>query len=164
MKIQPFDRESEATKAKVAQIMMQAPVKNLTEAEVLETLRLIDLHVQLRDKERTKRFSVTVWQDDERLQDCSDEDKFLALLLDADTRGVILTTKRCRYCFGGAQWHWMKIARACSLIYTKSIMVDNLGGGRYYGKGWVLAPNIVTLRRWIIENSASKEVQELKED
>lgn len=150
--IAPFNPQDAEVRANVQRIIDAAPVKNLTEDEVLQTLRLVQLERLLRDDKRTSRFAVTVYQDDQRLMACSDEDKFLALLLDADCRKTLLMSKRCRYCFGQTPYYWRKIASQCVLVAVSSNMVDADNGGRYYGRGWVLAPNIVTLRRWIEEN------------
>lgn len=160
--IPPFNPESEVIQRNLKYIMEEAPVMNLTEDEVLQTLRLLQLHVALLDEHRSTHFSVTVYQDDYRLQACSPEDKFMALLLDADVRGVILTTKRCRYSFGQTQYYWLKIAKKSSLITTSSVVAEGDYGGKYYGKGWVIAPNIKTLRRWIIENSDNEDIKKLK--
>lgn len=160
--IPPFDPKNELIQENVKYIMETAPVMHLTEDEVLQTLRLLQLHVLLLDENRSTHFSVTVYQDDYRLQTSSPEDKFMALLLDADVRGLILTTKRCRYCFGQSQYYWLKIAKKCSIIDTSSRMIDGDYGGRYYGKGWVIAPNIRTLRRWIVENSNNEDIRKLK--
>ncbi len=163
MIIPPFNPDSENIKANVAHIMNVAPVKNLTEQEVLETLRMIQLHTLLLDQERISRFSVTVYQDDQRLLNCSGEDKFMAMLLDADSRQTVLTTKRCRYCFGQKPHYWYKIAHKSNLVDTKSIMLyGSGGGGKYFGKGWVIAANIKTLRRWIVENSTNPDIQKLQ--
>lgn len=132
-------------------IMECKPVQNLTEEEVKETLRLEELYDLLKDDNRSEHFAVTVWQDDQRLEDCSDEDKFKAMLLDTDCRKTILTSKRCIYCFGGSTYRWRKIARNSVLTTTKSVTVEAEYGGRYLGTGWVIAPNIVTLRKFIKE-------------
>ncbi len=159
--IPPFNPESEEIKANVARILAEAPLQHLTEEEVLQTLRLIQLHVLLLDEQRTSHFAVTVYQDDQRLMACGDDDKFMALLLDADVRQTVLTTKRCRYCFGQKQHYWYKIAHQSSLIETRSMMMPGSGGGQYLGKGWTIAPNIRTLRRWIVEHSTNPVIKQL---
>lgn len=161
--IPPFNPESEEIEADVARILAEAPVKNLTEQEVLQTLRLIQLQTLLTDKNRISRFSVTVYQDDQRLMTCSEDDRFMALLLDADVRQIVLTTRRCIYCFGHKPQYWYKIARRSSIVYTKSLMLEGTCGGRYFGKGWVIAPHILTLRRWIVENGTNQELSTNKE-
>ena len=155
--IPPFDPQSEEVRANVARIMEAAPVQNLTEDEVLQTLRLLQLH-----EARTQHHSVTIYQDDVRLQTASADDRFLALLLDADVRGTILTSKRCRYCFGQTQYYWRKVAGRCVLITTASVMENAEYGGRYFGRGWKLAPNIITLRCWIVSNSQNPDINKLK--
>lgn len=160
--IPPFQPQSEEVRANVARIMEAAPVQHLTEDEVLQTLRLLQLHSLLLDEARTQHHSVTVYQDDVRLQTASADDRFLALLLDADVRGTILTSKRCRYCFGQTQYYWRKTAGRCVLITTASVMENADYGGRYFGRGWKLAPNIITLRRWIVSNSQNPDINKLK--
>ena len=150
--ITPFNPHDAKVRENVKRIMEAAPVKNLTEDEVLQTLRLVQLERALRDNERFSRFAVTVYQNDQRLMACTDEDKFLALLLDADCRKTLLMTKRCRYCFGQTVYHWRKLASQCVLVATSSNMMECEYGGRYYGRGWVIAPNIVTLKKWITDN------------
>ncbi len=156
--IEPFNPQSEEVRQKVFHILEQAPVKNLTETEVTETLHLLHLERQLTDGSRTSRFAVTVYQDDQRLAGASTDDKFLALLLDADCRRTILTSKRCRYCFGQSTYFWQKVARQGVLTVTKSEMMEADFGGRFLGKGWVLAPHIVTLRKWIVEDEKEQNV------
>ena len=77
-------------------------------------------------------------------------------------RGTILTSKRCRYCFGQTQYYWRKVAGRCVIITTASVMENAEYGGRYFGRGWKLAPNIITLRRWIVSNSQNPDINKLK--
>ena len=156
--IQPFNPEDPDVQANVARIMEQAPVRNLTEAEVLATLRLLQLHVLLKDGDSP--YSVCVHRNDRRLELCDDSDRFLALLIDCDVREVILGTKRCRSCFGGTVYHWRRIAHKCPVTDTASALSECSSG--YYGRGWIIAPHICTLRRWIIENSTHQEIRKLK--
>lgn len=156
--IQPFNPEDPEIQSNVAYIMMRAPVKNLTEAEVLTTLRLLQLHVMLKDGD--SRYSVCVHRNDRRLALCDDNDRFLAMLLDCDLRDVLLGTKRCRSCFGGTVYHWRRIARKCLITDTASAISECSTG--YYGRGWVIAPHIQTLRKWIIENSTHQKIRKLK--
>ncbi len=160
--ITPFDPNNEETRTNARRIFEEAPVMHLTEEEVLQTLRLIQLHVLLLDEKRSTHFSVTVYQDDQRLTNCSNDDKFLALLLDADVRGLLLTSKRCRYSFGGTQYSWRKVAARCSLITTASMTMNAEYGGRYLGRGWKVAPHIQTLRRWIIDNTNNPDIKKLQ--
>ena len=136
----------------VKNIINAKPVDHLNEDEVLQTLRLLQLEQALTDKKRTSHFAITVYQDDHRLEGLSDDDKFLALLLDADCRETILTTKRCIYCFGGKDYQWRKVAKRCELIETKSATMEGDYGGRYFGRGWVITPYIQRLRKWMKEN------------
>lgn len=161
--IPPVDYEKPEMKDEVAYwLAKELPVKNVNEKEMQQVLRLMQLHEMLLDTERTSRFQVTVWQDDKRLEQCSDLDKFMALLLDAACRETILTTKRCRYCFGETVYYWRKVAAKCWLTTNKSMMLMADMGGRYYGTGWVFSPHIQSLRRWMItqmENPAMKDVK-----
>ena len=157
--IQPFNPEDPEIQSNVAYIMMAAPVMNLTEAEVLTTLRLLQLHVLLKDGD--SRYSVCVHRNDQRLALCDDNDRFLAMLLDCDLRDVLLGTKRCRSCFGGTVYHWRRIARKCPVTDTASA-VSEYGDQGYYGRGWVIAPHICTLRKWIIDNSTNEEIRKLR--
>lgn len=156
--IQPFNPEDPEIQSNVAYIMMRAPVKNLTEAEVLTTLRLLQLHVMLKNGD--SRYSVCVHRNDQQLALCDDNDRFLAMLLDCDLRGMLLGTKRCRSCFGGTVYHWRRIARKCPITDTASAISECSTG--YYGRGWVIAPHIQTLRKWIIENSTHQKIRKLK--
>lgn len=157
--IQPFNPEDPEIQSNVAYIMMAAPVMNLTEAEVLTTLRLLQLHVLLKDGD--SRYSVCVHRNDKRLEFCDDNDRFLAMLLDCDLRDVLLGTKRCRILFGGSVYHWRKIARKCPITDTASALSE-YGDGGYYGRGWVIADHILTLRKWIIEHSDNEQIRTLK--
>lgn len=137
----------------VNKVVDAKPVAHLTNDEIVQTIRLIQLEQALTDEKRTSHFAVTVYQDDQRLEGLSDDDKFLALLLDADCRNTILTTKRCIYCFGGKDYHWRKVAGRCELIETKSATLEGNYGGRYFGRGWKLTPYIQRLRKWMKENN-----------
>lgn len=150
--ITPFNANSKEVLEKVFDVLVLAPVKNLTEQEAIWTLRLIDMERQLTDEKRISRHAVTVWQDDSRLLEASADDKFLALLLDADCRQVLLNSKRCHYCFGHPQYYWLQVAKRCPIIVTKSATLEGEYGGRFLGRGWVIAPHIQTLRKWIINN------------
>ena len=156
--IQPFNPEDPEIQSNVAYIMMRAPVKNLTEAEVLTTLRLLQLHVMLKNGD--SRYSVCVHRNDQQLALCDDNDRFLAMLLDSDLRGVLLGTKRCRSCFGGTVYHWRRIARKCPIIETVSALSEYSSG--YYGRGWAIAPHIERLINWIIKNCDYSKIQKLK--
>lgn len=154
----PFDKD---VLQLVNSIILQHPVAHLRQEEVLQTLRLIQLEEALTDRQRTSHFAVTVYQDDKRLADLSDDDKFLALLLDAECRNVFLTSKRCRYCFGGTQYSWKKIAKRCELIEVKSATLEGEYGGRFLGCGWVITPYIQRLKKWMKDN---KQYLPIKQD
>ena len=158
--IQPFNPENPEIRSNVAYIMMAAPVRNLTEAEVQTTLRLLQLQVLLRTEYRGHRDEVVVRRNDPRLELCDDGDRFLAMLLDCDLRDVLLGTKRCRSCFGGTVYHWRRIARKCPITDTASALSE-YGDGGYYGRGWVIADNIRTLRKWIVGNSTNEQIRSL---
>jgi len=152
-KIKTFDPFDKDVLVLVNSIILQHPVAHLRQEEVLQTLRLIQLQYALNDDQRTSHFAVTIYQDDKRLADLPDDDKFLALLLDADCRNVFLTSKRCRYCFGGTQYYWRKVAKRCELIELKSATMEGEYGGRYLGRGYVITPYIKRLRKWMIDNN-----------
>ena len=151
--IPTFDPNSQEVMVMVNLIMEADPVAHLRYEEVAQTLRLIQLEQALKDEKRTSRFTVTVYQDDKRLEGLSDDDKFLALLLDADCLNTILMSKRCRYCFGGTIHTWRKAAGRCELIEARSATVAGDYGGQYLGRGWAITPYIKTLKNWIIENN-----------
>lgn len=153
-KVIPFDAERPEVRSWIDFIMIRKPIQNLTEDEVVTTLRLQHLYYQMRDSDAV--FDVTVYQNDNRLEDLTDEELFLAALLDTNCRGLLLGFKRLHYCFGGNEGRWRKIVKACPIIKTQSRM-EHAGGGRYYGKGWVIAPHIVTLRKWLFENVGNIE-------
>ena len=156
--IQPFNPDDPEIKSNIEYIMQTAPVKNLTREEVSATLRLLYLHVQL----ATGRYGeVCIHRKDARLELCSDEDRFLAMLVDCDMRDVLLFSGRCRSLFGGTVYHWRKIARQCP-ITTVASAISECGSG-YYGRGWEIAPHICTLRRWIVARSNNPEYDKLKD-
>lgn len=152
----PFDPDSEDARRSIAHILDHAPVLNLTLREVISTLRLIRLHAFLADRQYG---DVYVHNDDARLRLCNDTDRFLALLLECEQRDQLLGTKRCRLRFGGSTYHWRKIARDCEIVTTGSSVSED---GGYYGRGWTLAPNIVTLRRWIVATTQNPDIKRLK--
>ena len=151
-----FDKTSESVKRSLSHILANAPVINLTEDEVISTLRLVRLHAFLADRQHQ---DVYVHNQDERLQLCDDIDRFLALLLECEQRDQILGTKRCRLRFGGTAYHWRKIAGSTGIVKASSaVSVD----GGYYGRGWVLAPHIATLRKWIYTTTDNPDIKRLK--
>ena len=154
--LKKFDPDTEAMRRSVDHILNNAPVANLTLREVISTLRLIRLHASLADRQYG---DVYVHNNDERLQDCDDTDRFLALLLECEQRDMLLGTRRCRIRFGGTPYHWRKIARDCEIVTTESSVSED---GGYYGRGWVLAPNIVTLRKWIVATTQNPDIKRLK--
>lgn len=160
--IKPFDPQDPEVRSNLDHILKVAPVKNLSEDEVLTTLRLLQLQAALRTPNHTQyyRDQVIVHQHDPRLELCDDQDRFLAMLLDCDMREVILGTKRCRRLFGGTVYHWRRIAHKCPITETASAISECSSG--YFGRGWIIAPNICTLRRWIINNSTNPEIRSLK--
>lgn len=151
-----FDPDTEGNRRSIAHILEHAPVMHLTLREVISTLRLIRLHVSLADR---RYGDVYVRNDDKRLQYCDDTDKFLALLLECEQCHQLLGTKRCCLRFGGTPYHWRKIAHDCEIVTTESSVSED---GGYYGRGWVLAPNIVTLRKWIVATTQNPDIKRLK--
>ena len=160
--IQPFNPEDPEILSNMEYIKMKAPVKNLTDQEVLITLRLLQLQVLIRQPNRNGYYRdiVVVHKDDPRLQQLDDYDRFLAMLIDCDLRDVLLMSKRCRVLFGGTVWHWRNIGRSCPITETASA-ISECGSG-YYGRGWVIAPHIQTLRKWIIDHSDNEQIKNLK--
>lgn len=128
-------------------IKVHAPVKNLTEDEILTTLRLMKIRSFLSDGRYNQ---IVVHKNDKRLELCDDKDKFLALLADCDARYVLLFSGRCRQIFGGTVYHWRKIARQCPITSVASA-ISECGSG-YYGRGWEIAPHIERLIQWIDKN------------
>ena len=129
--IKPFDALTPEVLSWVDSIMISKPVQNLTKDEVVSSLRLQHLYYQLRDGDAT--FEVTVYKHDARLLRLTDEEKFLAALLDTNCRGLLLNYKRLTYLYGGKESEWRKIVKACPIIDTQARMIGE-GGGSYYGK------------------------------
>jgi hypothetical protein len=155
-----FDPDTEAMRRSIDHILEHAPVMHLTLREVISTLRLIRLHAYLADRQYS---DVYVHNNDVRLQYCDDTDKFLALLLECEQRDQLLGTKRCRLRFGGSPYHWRNIARDCEIVTTSSVPGGSAAGiNAYYGRGWRLAPNIVTLRKWIVATTENPDIKRLK--
>lgn len=157
--IKPFNPEDADVQENVRHIMYVAPVKNLTEDEVLSTLRLIQLQLLLAGEYNDWQY-ICIHRNDKRLELCNDTDRFMAMLIECHLREVLLTTKRCRNLFGGTVYYWRKIARKCPLTDVASALSECSSG--YFGRGWILAPNICTLRKWIITNSNNPEIKNLK--
>ena len=160
--ILPFNREvwmadGDEFKAEVERILEAKPVKNLTEDEVITTLRLLELEAELSEG---RYHQLVVHRKDSRLELCDDNDKFLAMLADCDKRDVLLFTGRCRTLFGGTVYHWRNIARKCPITAVASA-ISEYGPG-YYGRGWEIAPNICTLRAWIINTTEYSRISKLK--
>lgn len=160
--IQPFnDQDPEILLSNMEYIKMTAPIKNLTDDEVLLTLRLLQLQVLLREERRySNRDIVAIRRNDIRLELLDDHERFLAMLIDCDLRDVMLTSKRCRSLFGGTVYHWRKIGRTCPITAVASALSECSSG--YYGRGWVIAPHIRNLRKWIIEYSDNEQIKNLK--
>ena len=159
-KILPFCREvwmadGDEFKAEVQRIMEAKPVKNLTEDEVVTTLRFLELKAFLLDRNH-----IVVHNQDPRLELCDDNDRFLAMLADCDRRETLLTTKRCRHLFGGTVYHWRKIAHKCPITDVASALSECSSG--YYGRGWVIAQHIEMLISYILETSTYARIQKLK--
>ena len=161
MKIARFNAEDEDIRRSVRKILYEEPVQHLTEEEVLATIRLMQLEIALQDGPRS-RYAVTVYRDDERLRHLPDSDKFLAALLDSYHRDALLGYKKLVYCFGGNMHQWHKVVKVCPIIESQSRTVAGERGGRYLGRGWVLAPYIKTLRSWIIANSTNEDFKKLR--
>lgn len=158
----PFNPEAEDIKRSVKHIMEHAPIQHLTEEEVLTTIRLLQLEVWLQSS-KLSRYSVTIYQDDERLQSLTDDDRLLAMLLHCRCRSnLLLQYKLLRWAFGQTDYYWRKVIKRCPIIDTVSQTVAGQYGGRYLGKGWVIAKHIQSLRIWIIQHSNKEEYKQLK--
>ena len=163
IKILPFNREvwmadGDEFKAEVDRILEARPVMNLTEDEVVTTLRLMEIQNALSEGRYNQ---VVVHKNDARLELCKDDDKFLAMLADCDKRDVLLFTGRCRSLFGGSVYHWRNIAHKCPITAVASA-ISEFGTG-YYGRGWEIAPHICRLRDYILNTSTYSRIQKLKE-
>ena len=162
IQVKPFDSQDPEVRSNLDHIMKAAPVKNLTEDEVLTTLRLLQLQSLMRVPNRNNyyRDKVVVHRHDPRLELCDDNDRFLAMLVDCELRDVLLFSGRCRSLFGGTVYHWRNIGRKCPITSVASA-ISECGSG-YYGRGWEVAPHIKRLCKWIIENSTNPEIRKLK--
>ena len=145
--IQPYNPWEAERLAQMNQILLVHPVKNLTQDEVLTTLRLMEIQEALREGRYDQ---IVVHRNDKRLELCDDNDRFLALLADCDSRDVLLFSGRCRSLFGGTVNHWRNIGRKCPITSVASA-VSECGTG-YYGRGWEIAPHIQRLIKWIKDN------------
>lgn len=134
-------------KEKVDRIIEAGPVMNLTEDEVVTTLRFLEIKKGLSEGRYSQ---IVVHKNDKRLELCDDNDRFLALLADCDSRGVLLFSGRCRSLFGGSVYHWRNIGRKCPITDVASA-ISECGSG-YYGRGWEIAVHIERLIDWINEN------------
>lgn len=155
--IDKFDPGKPEVQACLARIKTAAPIKNLTDEEVLTTLRLLQLQALLTEG---RYGQIVVHCQDKRLELCDDNDRLLAMLTDCHLRGVLLGTKRCRSLFGGTVYHWRSIARKCPVTDTVSVISEN--GEGYYGRGWVIADHINALRGWIIDHATNPDIKSLK--
>lgn len=141
-------------KKSVEGLIYLRPVKNLTNDEAYTTLRLLSIQGQLADPEYDNR--VFIDKNDSRLANLSDMDKFLALLVAHTQRNNILCTKDLIYYFGGTKPRWRNIGRTCSITSVASAISECSSG--YCGRGWVIAPHIVTLIKWIKDHPMTKEL------
>ena len=142
--VQPFNPWDTEIVSKINQIMEAHPVNNLTQDEVLTTLRLMQLQKELSEGRYNQ---ICIHKNDKRLELCEDTDRFLAMLADADARDVLLFSGRCRALFGGSIYHWRNIGRKCPITAVASA-ISECGSG-YYGRGWEIAPHIKRLINWI---------------
>lgn len=152
-----FWQEYAEFRDEVFRVMKARPVKNLTLEEAAYTLRLLELKAFLTEGTYGQ---VVVRKNDRRLEQCDDADRFLAMLADCDQREILLTTKTCIRTFGGTAYHWRKIAHQCPITGVASAISESSSG--YYGRGWVLAPHICTLRKWILETTEYSPINKLK--
>lgn len=142
--VQPFNPWDTEVLSKMNQIILAHPVSNLTQDEVLTTLRLMQLQKELSEGRYNQ---ICIHKNDKRLELCEDTDRFLAMLADCDARDVLLFSGRCRSLFGGSIYHWRNIGRKCPITAVASA-ISECGTG-YYGRGWEIAPHIERLINWI---------------
>ena len=142
--VQPFNPWDTEIIYKMNHIMLAHPVSNLTQDEVLTTLRFLELKKFLSEGRYNQ---ICIHKNDKRLELCEDTDRFLAMLADADARDVLLFSGRCRALFGGSIYHWRNIGRKCPITAVASA-ISECGTG-YYGRGWEIAPHIERLINWI---------------
>lgn len=157
--IEPFNPWDTEIQSNMKHIMFAAPVKNLTENEVLTTLRLLQLHVQLMNPDYPRE--VTVRKKDLRLLFLPDTDRFLAMLIDWEMRDLLLGTKDLVRKFEGTGYHWRKIAHQCPVVSVASA-VSQEGYPGYRGRGWQVAPHICTLIRWIVQHTDNENIKLLR--
>lgn len=148
--IKPFNPEDPDVRSKVERIMKAKPVRNLTYEEVITTLWYLYMKQEITEKQEYYTNQV-VHRNDKRLEESSDDERFLAVLADCSCREVLLGTKRLRSLFGNTVYHWRKIARKCPIIETVSGFSECSAG--YYGRGWIIAPHIERLIDWISEEN-----------
>ena len=156
--ITPFNPQDKKVRENVDYILAKAPVKNLTEAEVVTTLRMLYLYTQLADYS-WEDVPVILMTKDIRLSNLTDEDKFLAMLIECHQKERLLTTGRCISFFSGKIYRWRKIGRTSPVTTVMSGFNECCAG--YYGRGWTIAPHILTLCKWIIRNADFEEYNKL---
>lgn len=147
MQILGFNTADPKLQQEITIILDANPLKNLTYEEVETTLRYLDIKDALSEGRYNQ---IVVHKNDKRLELCDDNDRFLALLADCDSRDVLLFSGRCRSLFGGSVYHWRNIGRKCPITAVASA-ISECGSG-YYGRGWEIAPNIKRLIKWIKVN------------
>lgn len=142
--VQPFNPWDTEIVSKMNKIIEARPISNLTQDEVLTTLRFLELKEFLSEGRYNQ---IVIHRNDKRLELCEDTDRFLAMLADADARDVLLFSGRCRSLFGGSIYRWRNIGRKCPITAVASA-ISECGSG-YYGRGWEIAPHIERLIKWI---------------
>jgi hypothetical protein len=143
----------------MSHIILQHPVAHLTEDEVLTTLRLMQLHVQLMNPSYPRE--VVIKKNDPRLMHLPDTDKFLAMLIDYEMRELLLCTRDLVRKFQGTGYHWRKIAHQCPVTSVASAL-SNTGDPGYRGRGWQVAPHICRLIRWIVNHTDNEDIKLLE--
>lgn len=142
--VPPFNPWDTEIISKMNKIIEARPISNLTQDEVLTTLRFLELKEFLSEGRYNQ---ICIHKNDKRLELCEDTDRFLAMLADTDARDVLLFSGRCRALFGGSIYHWRNIGRKCPITAVASA-ISECGSG-YYGRGWGIAPHIKRLINWI---------------
>lgn len=153
-----FDPQDKKVRENVDYILAKAPVKNLNEAEVLTTLRMLYLYTQLADYSYDDT-PVVLRTNDARLEFATDEDRFLAMLIECHQQERLLTSKFCMSLFGGKYYRWRRIGRTSPVTAVAAGFNECYTG--YYGRGWIIAPHILTLCKWIIRNADFEEYNKL---
>ena len=120
-------------------IRRHSGVKNLTDAEISGTVRMLQLDAQYSYGQ--------AWDCSGDVAKLSDSDKFHLMLIKQTACDYLLTSRTLIYVFHGTKYHWRKIGRTSPLTSVASAVSDCSTG--YYGRGWTIAPHIRTLIKFL---------------